>query len=135
MSESLTRFTIRHHFRLRSPDAGSSSPTATFNRMVRSSVIEIKGTPSPNRSAFTTPPSSMERPALLSRSKGIQPLWSPQWPRSPPPSRRYLTLAVPPLRREEPAGLEDVCQSAPEAGSMEAGLAKIEMKNLNFSLF
>ena len=95
---------------------------AAFSRMVRSSVVEIVGTPSPNRSAFTTPPSSMERPVSSSCSEEIQPLWSPQWPRSPPPSRRYLTLAVPPSRQEEPAGPEDVRQNTPEADSMEAAV-------------
>ena len=95
---------------------------ATFNRMVRSSVVEIVGTPSPNRSAFTTLPSSMERPASSSRSKEIRPLWSPQWPRSPPPSQRYLTLGVPPLHQEESAGPEDVRQNTPEADSTEAAV-------------
>ena len=79
---------IRHHFRLRSPSAGNHSPTATFHWLIRSSVVDVVGTPSPNKFVYETPPTSAEWPATpASRNARVRPPWSPPWPRAQLPSQ------------------------------------------------
>ena len=112
---------IRHHFPLQSPSTGDNSPTATFHRLIRSSVVNVVGTPAPNRLVYETPPMSAERPAApVSHNAGVRPPWSLQWPREQPLSRKYVTMEVQASRRVESAPPESVERESPEAESVAA---------------